>query len=74
MSHSWAKASSIQMTECARACRCAAAARALAAESRALGYLDDVVALLRGDVAAAARAKAWPFALGRREPDRNYIV
>ncbi|XP_028158902.1 uncharacterized protein LOC114351781 [Ostrinia furnacalis] len=58
----------------ARACRCAAAARALTAESRALRYLDDVVALLRGDVAAAARARAWPFALGRRAPGRNYVV
>ncbi|XP_072936560.1 uncharacterized protein [Epargyreus clarus] len=60
--------------ESARASRCAAAARALRAESRALRYLDDVVALLKGDVAAAVRAKAWPFALGRREPGRNYIV
>ncbi|CAG5048082.1 unnamed protein product [Parnassius apollo] len=60
--------------ESARACRCTAAARALTAESRALRYLDDVVALLKGDVAAAVRAKAWPFAMGRKEPGRNYIV
>ncbi|XP_021191343.3 uncharacterized protein LOC110376998 isoform X2 [Helicoverpa armigera] len=57
-----------------RARRCTAAARALGAEARALRYLDDVVALLRGDVAAAARARAWPFAIGRRQPDRNYII
>ncbi|CAK1603629.1 unnamed protein product [Parnassius mnemosyne] len=60
--------------ECARACRCAAAARALTAESRALRYLDDVVALLKGDIAAAVRAKTWPFAMGHKEPGRNYIV
>ncbi|XP_059058988.1 uncharacterized protein LOC131852340 [Achroia grisella] len=58
----------------ARACRCAAAARALFSEWRALRYMDDVVALLKGDVAGAVRAKAWPFALGRRQPHRNYIV
>ncbi|XP_046961836.1 uncharacterized protein LOC124531347 isoform X1 [Vanessa cardui] len=58
----------------ARACRCTAAARALTAESRALRYLDDVVALLRGDVTAAQRTRAWPFAIGRRQPGRNYIV
>jgi hypothetical protein len=61
--------------QCLRACRCAAAARALGAESRALRYLDDIVALLRGDVAAAVRAKSWPFALGaQRRPDRNYVI
>ncbi|CAH2269372.1 uncharacterized protein LOC120637169 [Pararge aegeria] len=58
----------------ARARRCAAAARALAAESRALRYLDDVVALLRGDVAGARCTSRWPFALGRREPGKNYVV
>ncbi|KPJ13291.1 hypothetical protein RR48_06789 [Papilio machaon] len=63
-----------ESAESARARRCAAAARLLAAESRALRYLDDVVALLNGNVAAARRAQAWPFALGRREPARNYIV
>ncbi|KAF9819852.1 hypothetical protein SFRURICE_004206 [Spodoptera frugiperda] len=57
-----------------RARRCTAAARALGAEARALRFLDDVVALLRGDVAAAVRARAWPFAIGRRQPDRNYII
>ena len=57
-----------------RARRCTDAARALGAEARALRYLDDVVALLRGDVAAAARARAWPFALGRRTPGRNYVI
>ncbi|XP_041979548.1 uncharacterized protein LOC121733383 [Aricia agestis] len=60
--------------DCARACRCADAARALAAQSRAVRYLDDVVALLRGEVAAVARARDWPFALGPRSPDRNYVV
>ncbi|XP_030027441.2 uncharacterized protein LOC115445347 [Manduca sexta] len=60
--------------ESVRACRCAAAARALVDESQALRYLDDVVALLRGDVAAAARVRAWPFAIGRRQPGRNYII
>ncbi|KAM3959137.1 LOW QUALITY PROTEIN: uncharacterized protein ACR2FA_006819 [Aphomia sociella] len=60
--------------QCVRACQCTAAARALVAEWRALRYMDDVVALLKGDVAAASRTKAWPFALGRREPHRNYIV
>ncbi|CAH2105127.1 unnamed protein product [Euphydryas editha] len=58
----------------ARAYRCSAAARALTAESRTLRYLDDVVALLRGDVTAAQRTRAWPFAIGRRQPGRNYIV
>ncbi|KAF9408444.1 hypothetical protein HW555_011879 [Spodoptera exigua] len=57
-----------------RARRCTAAARALGAEARALRFLDDVVALLRGDVAAAVRARAWPFAIGRRQPDRNYVI
>ncbi|XP_034831581.1 uncharacterized protein [Maniola hyperantus] len=58
----------------ARAGRCAAAARALMAESLSLRYLDDVVALLRGDVVAARRTRLWPFAFGRRQPGRNYIV
>ncbi|KAJ8729757.1 hypothetical protein PYW08_001338 [Mythimna loreyi] len=57
-----------------RARLCTAAARELGAEARALRYLDDVVALLRGDVAAAARARAWPFALGARQPGRNYVI
>ncbi|OWR49831.1 hypothetical protein KGM_201896 [Danaus plexippus plexippus] len=61
-------------TQCARACRCTAAARALSAESRALRYLDDVVALLRGDLDAARRTRAWPFAFGARQPGRNYII
>lgn len=50
------------------------AARALRTEARTLRYLDDVVALLKGDVAAAKRAKAWPFAIGARQPGRNYVV
>ncbi|CAH3850269.1 uncharacterized protein LOC123709117 [Pieris brassicae] len=60
--------------ESARACRCAAAARDLTAQSQALRYLDDVVALLSGNVAAAWRVRSWPFALGCRQHDRNYII
>lgn len=33
-----------------------------------------MVALLKGDVAAAKRARAWPFALSQRVPDRNYVM
>ncbi|CAB3231559.1 unnamed protein product [Arctia plantaginis] len=58
----------------ARARRCALAARALSSEAQALHYLDDVVALLRGDVTNAATARRWPFALGSRQPGRNYII
>ncbi|XP_026324107.1 uncharacterized protein LOC113233264 isoform X1 [Hyposmocoma kahamanoa] len=61
-------------TQSARACRCTAAARALLAEWGALRYLDDVVALLRGNVTQAHRARSWPFALGGREPQRNYVI
>ncbi|CAG4991515.1 unnamed protein product [Colias eurytheme] len=57
-----------------RACRCAAVARSLTAQSQAVRYLDDVVALLRGNVAAAWRVRTWPFALGCRQPERNYII
>ncbi|XP_063618078.1 uncharacterized protein LOC134790975 isoform X1 [Cydia splendana] len=59
--------------QCVRAGRCAAAARALDAECRSLRFLDDVLALLRGDVTAAS-ARSWPFALPTRLPGRNYIV
>ncbi|GBP53197.1 hypothetical protein EVAR_8974_1 [Eumeta japonica] len=57
-----------------RAGQCAAAARALGEESRALRFLDDVVALLRGDLRSAVRARTWPFAFGGRIPERNYIL
>ncbi|KAG7311885.1 hypothetical protein JYU34_002970 [Plutella xylostella] len=57
-----------------RAARCAAAARALGAESTTLRFLDDVVALLSGNVAGAVRARQWPFVIGDRDDSRNYVV
>lgn len=61
--------------ELARAVRCETAARALGEDAQRLRYLDDVLALLRGDLEEATRARTWPFAfVGQRDPNRNYIV